>query len=81
MGTLAIVAICAGHVAAQDMPRRTTSRFSTPLGKAGDFKDNVLKVNIPRSDLKVRSTGRDADAVRLRRLGRPDEGRPAGWTS
>src|SRR6185436_5776996 len=23
------------------------------VGKQGDFKDNVLKVNIPRSDLKV----------------------------
>src|SRR6187401_3119004 len=23
------------------------------LGRQGDFKDNVLKVNIPRSDLKV----------------------------
>ena len=25
----------------------------TSLGRAGDFKDGVLKVNIPRSDLKV----------------------------
>ena len=25
----------------------------TTLGKTGDFKDNVLKVNIPRSDLRV----------------------------
>src|SRR5712691_2166748 len=25
----------------------------TSLGKMGDFKDNVLKVNIPRNDLKV----------------------------
>ena len=25
----------------------------TTLGKGGDFKDNVLKVNIPRSDLRV----------------------------
>src|SRR5437870_13203974 len=25
----------------------------TSLGKQGDFKDNVLKVNIPRNDLKV----------------------------
>src|ERR1044071_8563698 len=25
----------------------------TTLGKQGDFKDNVLKVNIPRNDLKV----------------------------
>src|SRR6476646_4290273 len=27
------------------------------LGKTGDFKDNVLKVNIPRSDLKVSVDG------------------------
>src|SRR6266550_8967984 len=27
------------------------------LGKQGDFKDNVLKVNIPRSDLKVTIDG------------------------
>jgi hypothetical protein len=25
----------------------------TALGRTGDFKDGVLKVNIPRSDLKV----------------------------
>jgi len=25
----------------------------TTLGKQGDFKDNVLKVNIPRNDLSV----------------------------
>src|SRR5207253_8019285 len=27
------------------------------LGKQGDFKDNVLKVNIPRNDLKVSIDG------------------------
>lgn len=27
------------------------------LGKPGDFKDNVLKVNIPRNDLKVTIDG------------------------
>src|SRR3954451_24754329 len=27
------------------------------LGKQGDFKDNVLKVNIPRSDVKVTVAG------------------------
>jgi hypothetical protein len=30
------------------------------LGKTGDFKDNVLKVNVPRSDLKVTIKGRPA---------------------
>jgi hypothetical protein len=32
----------------------------TALGRAGDFKDGVLKVNIPRSDLKVTIAGRPA---------------------
>ena len=27
------------------------------LGRPGDFKDNVLKVNIPRADLKVTVDG------------------------
>src|SRR5262245_18203244 len=30
------------------------------LGKTGDFKDNVLKVNIPRTDLAVTIKGRRA---------------------
>ena len=30
------------------------------LGKTGDFKDAVLRVNIPRSDLKVTIAGRSA---------------------
>src|SRR5438270_11840330 len=29
----------------------------TTLGKQGDFKDNVLKINIPRNDLKVTIDG------------------------
>src|SRR6476469_11144702 len=32
----------------------------TALGRAGDFKDGVLKVNIPRSDLKVTIAQRPA---------------------
>jgi hypothetical protein len=32
----------------------------TALGKTGDFKDGVLKVNIPRSDLRVTIAGRAA---------------------
>lgn len=32
----------------------------TALGRAGDFKDGVLKVNIPRSDLKVTIAQRSA---------------------
>ncbi|HEX8027814.1 MAG TPA: DUF1259 domain-containing protein [Vicinamibacterales bacterium] len=38
--------------AAQEIPAEYKS-LMTSLGKSGDFKDGVLKVNIPRSDLKV----------------------------
>jgi Domain of Unknown Function (DUF1259) len=37
---------------AQDVPAEYKGVLTT-LGKTGDFKDGVLKVNIPRSDLKV----------------------------
>jgi hypothetical protein len=37
---------------AQAIPADYQSVLTT-LGKTGDFKDNVLKVNIPRSDLRV----------------------------
>jgi len=36
----------------QSMPQEYSSVLST-LGRQGDFKDGVLKVNIPRNDLKV----------------------------
>jgi hypothetical protein len=36
----------------QDVPAEYQQVLST-LGKQGDFKDNVLKVNIPRNDVKV----------------------------
>src|SRR5215471_10207522 len=38
--------------AAQDMPADYAAVLKT-LARQGDYKDNVLKVNIPRSDLKV----------------------------
>jgi hypothetical protein len=41
---------------AQEIPAEYQQVLST-LGKQGDFKDNVLKVNIPRSDLKVSVSG------------------------
>jgi hypothetical protein len=41
---------------AQEIPADYQQVLST-LGKQGDFKDNVLKVNIPRSDLKVSVSG------------------------
>ena len=43
-------------VSAQDIPAAYQDVLRT-LGKAGDFKDNVLKVNIPRNDLKVTVAG------------------------
>jgi hypothetical protein len=49
-------AVCVGALAtsalAQDMPA-TYKEVLTTLGRQGDFKDNVLKVNIPRNDLQV----------------------------
>src|SRR3954465_11648419 len=54
-----ILAICAAislagvSVAqAQDMPAEY-QQVLTALGKQGDFKDKVLKVNIPRNDLSI----------------------------
>ena len=41
---------------AQEIPAEYQQVLST-LGKQGDFKDNVLKVNIPRNDVKVTVAG------------------------
>jgi len=41
---------------APQMPAEYATVLQT-LGKQGDFKDNVLKVNIPRSDIKVSVDG------------------------
>src|SRR5215211_4324332 len=41
---------------AQDMPPDYAGVLKT-LNRMGDYKDNVLKVNIPRSDLKVAIDG------------------------
>jgi hypothetical protein len=51
-----VVAFAPSALAAQDMPAEYQQVLSR-LGKTGDFKDNVLKVNIPRSDLKVTVAG------------------------
>src|SRR3954466_11578728 len=45
-----------GSVRAQEVPAEYQQVLST-LGKQGDFKDNVLKVNIPRNDVKVTVAG------------------------
>src|SRR4051812_29961158 len=49
----------AARAIAQEMPDPYKSVLTT-LGKTGDFKDSVLKVNIPRNDLKVTINGRAA---------------------
>src|SRR5258706_933804 len=41
---------------AQTMPADYSAVLKT-LGKQGDFKDTVLKINIPRNDLKVTIDG------------------------
>lgn len=47
----------ANTVAAQSMPAEYQALMTT-VGRTGDFKDGVLKVNIPRSDLKVTIQGK-----------------------
>src|SRR5690242_2173894 len=46
----------AGILFAQDMPADYTGVLKM-LSKQGDFKENVLKINIPRNDLKVTIDG------------------------
>jgi len=46
----------AGLAAGQTIPAEYDAVLKS-LGKQGDFKDNVLKVNIPRNDLKVTIDG------------------------
>jgi len=59
---LAVSLVAAGMAAApmsaraQEVPAEYQQVLST-LGKQGDFKDNVLKVNIPRNDVKVTVAG------------------------
>jgi hypothetical protein len=53
---LAMLLGCAGAGAAQEIPADYAAVLKT-LGRQGDYKDNVLKVNIPRNDLKVSVEG------------------------
>lgn len=46
----------ASNTRAQDVPREY-QEVLTLLGRKGDYKDKVLKVNIPRNDLKVSVAG------------------------
>ena len=48
-----------GSAAAQEMPPAYAGVLTT-LGRSGDFKDGVLKVNVPRGDLHVTIAGRPA---------------------
>jgi hypothetical protein len=49
---LAVVVLCAASAVAQEVPASYQQVLDT-LGKSGDFKDSVLKVNIPRNDVSV----------------------------
>ena len=53
---LAIALLAPFTAWAQEIPAEYQQVLST-LGKQGDFKDSVLKVNIPRSDVKVTVAG------------------------
>src|SRR3984893_10737567 len=54
--SIAVLVSSAAAATAQSMPADYDAVLKT-LGKQGDFKSNVLKVNIPRSDLKVTIDG------------------------
>jgi uncharacterized protein DUF1259 len=54
-----VAAILPALAGAQDMPAGYAAVMTT-LGKKGDFKDGVLKVNIPRGDLTVTIGNRSA---------------------
>ncbi len=60
MAATCLVALAlTGSAAAQEMPPAYAGVL-TALGRTGDFKDGVLKVNVPRSDLHVTIAGRPA---------------------
>src|ERR687886_185558 len=57
VGSFATILVVAATMAfAQEIPADYASVLKT-LGKQGDYKANVLKVNIPRNDLKVSIDG------------------------
>ena len=53
VGLLLVMSICA---TAQSIPADYNAVLKA-LGKQGDFKDNVLKINSPRNDVKVTIDG------------------------
>jgi hypothetical protein len=54
LGAVLALTSFASPSGAQDVPA-PYKEVLTFLGKQGDFKDNVLKVNIPRNDVSVTS--------------------------
>jgi hypothetical protein len=56
---VAFAFLLSGGLGAQDMPAEYRAVL-TALGKTGDFKDAVLKVNIPRNDVRVTIAQRPA---------------------
>ena len=52
-----LLSACPGLAAAQEIPAEYAA-FMKALERSGDFKDGVLKVNIPRNDLDVTISGR-----------------------
>src|SRR4030095_5210942 len=55
VGCVLILLFC-GVASAQQIPS-DYQQVLTALGKQGDFKDQVLKVNIPRNDIQVTVAG------------------------
>src|SRR5882724_10345551 len=55
-GFISFVLVLAGLALGQTVPADYDGVLKF-LGKQGDFKDNVLKINIPRNDLKVTIDG------------------------
>jgi len=56
---IALATLAPAAADAQTIPESYQAVLTT-LGKTGDFKDNVLKVNIPRGDIAVAIRGRAA---------------------
>lgn len=50
--SIAALVLASGTASPQQMPAEYEAVLSA-LGKTGDFKDGVLKVNVPRNDLRV----------------------------
>jgi hypothetical protein len=53
---ISLMLVSAALASAQDMPADYKAVLEA-LGRQGDYKDNVLKVNIPRGDLKITVAG------------------------